>query len=206
MNDSFERQWKNWRQQTPPFESYRFGSRSAPTYDIECALDHVRTSVDSIVRGLNEAREWPFRAKIEQEIGNLSRIRLELSAIGVDEARHLALNSWIHSTQELLRSLSGRVNAAQDRTKRFPALTQHTPAEQVAAVLIDLLEGRVAREDVAEWASAYVRRHEPPDLTKRMWSAVERMAGADSPTTDRIYLYGENDFETWLRDLLIESD
>jgi hypothetical protein len=206
MNDSFERQWKSWRQRTPPFESYRFGNRSAPTYDIECALDHVRTSVDTIVRGLNDAREWPFQARIEEEIGNLSRLRLELSAMAVDEGRHMALSAWIHSTQELLRSLDGRVVAAQDRRKRFPSLTRHTPAERVAAVLVDLLEGRVVREDVAEWASAYVRRHEPPDLTKNVWLAVERMAGADSPTTDRAYLYGEEDFEAWLRDLVNDGD
>jgi hypothetical protein len=67
-----------------------------------------------------------------------------------------------------------------------------------------LIEGTVAREPVAEWAMQWIDARDPGVHDPVAWAALNELAGADSPTTDREYLYGRADFEA-CRDALAED-
>lgn len=71
----------------------------------------------------------------------------------------------------------------------------------VQAKLRDLLSGNVSREDVADWAAQWVRMANPNVKDLYVWKALTRISGADMISTDRPYLYGEQDFEAWLKEL-----
>lgn len=64
--------------------------------------------------------------------------------------------------------------------------------------LLDLLGGRVTREDVADWASKWVRDAgwDVPDPVT--WRALTELAGADLRVNPEDYLHGESDFHAWL--------
>jgi hypothetical protein len=77
-----------------------------------------------------------------------------------------------------------------------------TPSrEQVEARLVDLIEGRRSREEVASWASQWVRAADPGVEDEAVWDALLSLTGADMKTTDRPYLYEEIDFREWLEEL-----
>jgi hypothetical protein len=67
-----------------------------------------------------------------------------------------------------------------------------------------LIDGTVDREVVTEWAMQWVGARDPGVDDPVVWAVLNDLAGADSPTTDRAYLYGLADFEAW-RDALDEQ-
>jgi hypothetical protein len=67
--------------------------------------------------------------------------------------------------------------------------------------LLGLVSGGVSREAVAEWAAQWVRLPDPEIDDAVVWKALTRLAGADMISTDRPYLYDENDFNAWCKDL-----
>jgi hypothetical protein len=73
--------------------------------------------------------------------------------------------------------------------------------EGVAQKLSALIRGDLSREDASEWARPWITRlDDVSDLGVR--HALEAIYAADSPSTDRRYLYAREDFEQWLSDLL----
>jgi hypothetical protein len=72
---------------------------------------------------------------------------------------------------------------------------------EVEGKLCDLLAGKVLREEVADWASQWVRMSNPSVQDPQIWTALERLSGADLISTDRPYLYDQQDFDAWLKDL-----
>jgi hypothetical protein len=64
--------------------------------------------------------------------------------------------------------------------------------------LHDLLEGRVSREEVAEWAGGWVGADDPRVDDSTVWQALERLSGADMKTGPEEYLHSEPDFHAWL--------
>jgi hypothetical protein len=64
-----------------------------------------------------------------------------------------------------------------------------------------LVKGRVSREEVAAWSSPWIWARQDDCKDQAVWRALEALQGADAPTTDRPYLFGEEDFEDWLREL-----
>jgi len=48
---------------------------------------------------------------------------------------------------------------------------------------------------------AWISREEPPEVDDDVWLGLNRLAGADSPATDRRYLFTNADFEAWIVDL-----
>lgn len=201
MEDSFNSRWKQWLQRPPAFRAFNTGNQSAPAYGVEGALDHVRTSVLGIVRGIGEGRDWPFRSQIQQELANLQLAETLLDSAEVQPAHRSDLLAWIAATREILLSLDAKLQAETEELTRFPELSRHTAPSLVAQVLRDLIDGRTSRSEVAEWASFYVRAYDPAPVVDSVWEAVVRLSGADSPSTDREFLYTREDFEDWLRDL-----
>jgi hypothetical protein len=68
----------------------------------------------------------------------------------------------------------------------------------VEAKLTSLLDGTGDRGQVAEWAMQWVDARDPGNVDEVVWTALNNLAGADSPSTDRLYLYDRQDFEAWL--------
>jgi hypothetical protein len=71
----------------------------------------------------------------------------------------------------------------------------------VIAKLRALVADTTSREEVASWASSWVRRPDAEVEGASVWNALNSMAMADLISTDRPYLYGKEDFVTWLREL-----
>lgn len=72
---------------------------------------------------------------------------------------------------------------------------------QVEAKLTDLINDRCTREQIADWAIHWVIMDDPPVDDWGVWEALSAMAGADTITTDRPYLFGKADFVDWLKQL-----
>ncbi len=64
-----------------------------------------------------------------------------------------------------------------------------------------LLKDAGARADVASWAMQWVDARDPSVDDETVWKTLNNLAGADSPSIDRPYLYGQVDFEAWLNDV-----
>lgn len=82
-----------------------------------------------------------------------------------------------------------------------PAIPPFPARSEVRAQLAALVEGRLSREQVSSWASPWVWARQDECEDQGVWEALEAMAGADSLTTDRPYLFGTVDFQAWLDDL-----
>jgi hypothetical protein len=74
--------------------------------------------------------------------------------------------------------------------------------EEVASKLRGLIGDTTPREEVASWASTWVTSDEFPVDDERVWEALKNLAMADLISTDRPYLYGKEDFQDWLAELL----
>ena len=71
----------------------------------------------------------------------------------------------------------------------------------VIARLRALIAETMSREEVASWASAWVRADAHFD-DQGVWNALNSLAMADLISISRPYLYEREDFEAWLSDLL----
>jgi hypothetical protein len=73
--------------------------------------------------------------------------------------------------------------------------------DQVREKLHELIVGQVSREEVADWASAWVREPEPTVDDAKVWESLKRLAGADLRVSPVDYLHIESDFHLWLDEL-----
>lgn len=72
--------------------------------------------------------------------------------------------------------------------------------DDVVHKLESLVRGDLSREEASNWARAWITRlDEVSDPEVRR--AIDSLYGADSPSTDRPYLYAREDFEQWLAEL-----
>lgn len=72
--------------------------------------------------------------------------------------------------------------------------------DQVVEALRHLIAGTMTPEAVSAWASPWAVNDEFV-ADPRVERAITLLAGADSPAPDRRYLFVQEDFEKWLREL-----
>lgn len=74
--------------------------------------------------------------------------------------------------------------------------------EQVRGRMVGLIQASVTREGVADWAMARIK-DESADYSSSstLWTALDRLAGADLQQGPGVYLHGEEDLRSWLADL-----
>ncbi|MBP1858357.1 hypothetical protein [Rhizobium herbae] len=77
---------------------------------------------------------------------------------------------------------------------------------EVIEKLTALAEGRSVPDDTANWALYWLLADQTPGVDVRIhdwpvWDAITLLAGADAHGGDRPYLYGEEDFVDWLKEL-----
>ena len=70
--------------------------------------------------------------------------------------------------------------------------------EEVRKILAGLAKGSIAREQAGDFARRWMVPFNLSIRDKAVANALDQLLGADSPTTDRDYLYGEEDFKAWL--------
>jgi hypothetical protein len=70
--------------------------------------------------------------------------------------------------------------------------------DQVRKQLLDLLAGRLTREQVADWASEWIREPEPTVQDLVVWEALKQLLGADLRESPLDYLHSDADFHEWL--------
>jgi len=72
--------------------------------------------------------------------------------------------------------------------------------EEVERKLLDLIAGRITREEASAWASPWAGAYESGIEDEALEDALQGLYLADGPTIDRPYLYERVDFEKWLAD------
>ncbi|MEV6488277.1 hypothetical protein AB0M20_06520 [Actinoplanes sp. NPDC051633] len=74
--------------------------------------------------------------------------------------------------------------------------------QQIRSRMVGLVQSSVSREDVADWALALIKNESAAySSNATLWTALDRLAGADLQTGPGIYLHGEEDFRAWVADL-----
>ena len=73
--------------------------------------------------------------------------------------------------------------------------------KEVEQQLTELIQGQTNRESIAAWAGRWILPGAPPVEAPAVWDALLKLVAADMETTDRPYLYGEEDFRDWLAEL-----
>jgi hypothetical protein len=91
----------------------------------------------------------------------------------------------------------GRIDERAERTGSVAPPTAPSRVE-IELKLAGLIDGTLTREEASDWARPWATRYEGLD-DRAMQEALELLYTADSPTIDRPYLYGNADFEAWLR-------
>ena len=81
--------------------------------------------------------------------------------------------------------------------------------EDVKIIFQDLIVEKMTREEAHDWAISLMHLEDAGKLVyknrneeKRIWDAIMSLTGADTPTTDRPYLFDADDFRKWLQELL----
>jgi hypothetical protein len=74
--------------------------------------------------------------------------------------------------------------------------------EQVDGYITGLVQGSLSREEAAAWAMERVK-DESADYSShaKLWTALDRLTGADLQERPGAYLHGAADFRSWLADL-----
>ena len=73
---------------------------------------------------------------------------------------------------------------------------------EVTLWLHRLIAGDITRKEVDEWACQWVYADDPGVDDEVVWNVLTALCGADMPSTDREFLFGEEDFRAWLDELM----
>jgi len=107
MPDSqkFVRDWFAWRRHNAPVSRFRNGQTFAPTYDLECALDHVISSVASLGSGFLSGEEWDYSPLAADRFERLEQVAAMLGNIELDAAVQDEFTAYIEATRAVLKDL-----------------------------------------------------------------------------------------------------
>src|SRR5438874_3587799 len=79
--------------------------------------------------------------------------------------------------------------------------------DKVVQKLKQLIAAEITREQASDWASPWITQYtevqfdKDRDLDRKIKRTLDALAAADSPSTDREYLFERADFEAWLHEL-----
>ncbi|MGW7254951.1 DNA-binding protein [Streptomyces sp. NPDC054834] len=69
-----------------------------------------------------------------------------------------------------------------------------------------LAGGEASRDEVAGWAMSLIESDAPELNDGRIWTALDRLAGADLMVGPGQYLHGPEDFEAWLAEFDVSRE
>ena len=76
---------------------------------------------------------------------------------------------------------------------------------EIIAKIEGLIEGSLTRENVAAWADSIILDDDVELSDKISWDVLGSLGMADAIGLDRPYLFGQLDFEAWLKQLTYVS-
>ncbi len=71
--------------------------------------------------------------------------------------------------------------------------------EEIINKLNMILQGKLSREDVADWASEYVMQDEPNIVDDIVWDFLQVVSGVDLKDSPEEYLHVEQDIKDWIK-------
>ena len=71
---------------------------------------------------------------------------------------------------------------------------------EVRDVLLGLVNGDITPAQASDWATPWVTEEAGDVRDEVVWTALDRLSGADIETTPGVFLYGPEDFRAWLAD------
>jgi hypothetical protein len=106
---SFSSQWFTWRRTQAPAERYRAGSRGTPVDDVECAIDHLASSVQGLGAGYTEGKAWDYPDLAARRLEEVARIDATLDACDLPEEEKAVYRRYLAATRGVLEAIgSGR--------------------------------------------------------------------------------------------------
>lgn len=106
--NSFSKAAFQWKRLKPPVEHFRTGRRSSLLYDAEVLIDHVRTSVESLISGVEAGSRWNYGELCRFRLQDLEKAREAVEGAGVpreEMQQHLA---YLSATEEILKQIPER--------------------------------------------------------------------------------------------------
>lgn len=106
LSKDFLKAWTTWYRTPRPVSNFRSGQRSAPSYGLECELDHSATWVAGLAQDMiaGSVRENVFE-RIEEESADLERLLLQVDSCAVSEETKQDFRGYIAQTRALLAQI-----------------------------------------------------------------------------------------------------
>jgi hypothetical protein len=70
--------------------------------------------------------------------------------------------------------------------------------EKAISVLQEVLNGNLTRDDASKWAEKIYLNDDIDVPDEILWDVLGCIMGIDTPSTDREFLFDENDFQSWI--------
>jgi hypothetical protein len=97
---------RTWRRTAPPAERFRAGDRRAPTYDLECGIDHVVSSVSALADDYRDGKPYDYRERAAARVADLDALEPMIESSG-DAAEQRRYREWLAVTRLLLVRIGG---------------------------------------------------------------------------------------------------
>lgn len=69
---------------------------------------------------------------------------------------------------------------------------------EIINIITGLKSGEIERKSIAAWAFTIIDDDEIVVNDQIAWQVIQNLGAADLPTTDRVYLYDNEDFDYWI--------
>ena len=103
----FIRAWRKWQHSSEPASNFNNRRGNAPTYGIECALDHLASYVYSLCTSAIGNVDWDYPKLASEQLAELDRINSELEKCAISEPARQEFREYISATRALLEELRG---------------------------------------------------------------------------------------------------
>lgn len=101
----FIRAWYEWQHTPEPVSNFRRRRAGAPTYQIECDLDHLASSIYSLGSGVIGRASWDPGELASEQIRELERIGSELDGCAISDTEKGRFTNYLSVTRALLQEL-----------------------------------------------------------------------------------------------------
>lgn len=88
-----------------PAGRFRTGARSAPTYEVECELDHVISSVYALGSAFIAGTERDLAAQASRRLADLDRVASRLETTATSDVLRADWNAYVGATRAVLEAI-----------------------------------------------------------------------------------------------------
>ncbi|HEY7395804.1 MAG TPA: hypothetical protein VH559_13210 [Gemmatimonadaceae bacterium] len=103
--------WHQWQAAGRPFENFRRRDAPAPTYKVECDLDHQADYIVVLHEAWQDSNpKWDVPMRASNELADLDEFEQQLAALDLPISETLALCDYMVATRELLTAIHDSVS------------------------------------------------------------------------------------------------